>query len=332
MSRALIGILVGVLAGMLCGDLASHSAIVRDGMGEICRRGHLLAIVHGRGIYQADLDRKLRESDYLNDIERKGAAEIEQRSALNRLIAEGAAQAHAPVAQVFGQGTEREFNLLRAQFRDAQTWRAALHGSGLSPSSVRRNVEKQLRARQWIAEQIEHNLRANDDDCRRFYEAHTGDYFVPERMRASHIFLAAPPETAPETVDHKRKAIEELSVRLAGGEEFAALATANSEDEATKFNGGDLGSFSTVRMPPDFIAAVATLHPGETSQPVQTRLGFHIIRLDDTQPAYQRTFEEARTEIALVLANEARAAAIKRLMVQLGTEARFARSYQRLSR
>jgi len=327
MNRAALGILVGVLAGMLCGDLASHSAIVRDGLGKICRRGHLLAIVHGRRIYQADLDRKLRESDYLNDIERSGAAEIEERSALSRLIAEGAAEAHAPVADVFGPSTEREFNLLRAQFRDPQTWHAALHGSGLSASSVRWSVANQLRARQWIAEQIERILRANDDECRRFYEAHRGDYFVPERMHASHIFLAAPPETAPEIVDRKRKAIEDLSVRLADGEEFAALAAANSEDEATKFNGGDLGYFSTVRMPPDFIAAVAKLHPGETSEPVQTRLGFHIIRLDDTQPAHQQTFEEVRVEIALVLANEARAAAIKHLVAQLGTEARFARSY-----
>lgn len=327
MNRALFGILVGVLAGMLCGDLASHSVVVRDGLGKSCRRGHFLAMVQGRGVYQADVDRRLRESDYLDDIERNGAAELEQRTALNRLIAEGAAQAHAAVAHVYGPSTEREFNLLRTQFRDNQTWHAALRGSGLSTSSVWRNVENQLRARQWIAKQIEPDLSANDDDCRRFYEAHAGDYFVPERMRASHIFLAAPPETAPEIVDRKRKAIEDLSVRLAGGEEFAVLAAANSEDEASKFNGGDLGYFSTVRMPPDFIGAVAKLHPGETSEPVQTRLGFHIIWLHDTQPARQRTFEEARTEIALGLGNETRAAAIKHLAVQLGTEADFARPY-----
>ena len=327
MNRALVGILVGVLAGMLCGDLASHSVIIRDALGMSCRRGHVMAMVQGRGIYQADVDRRLRESDYLDDIERNGAAELEQRTALNRLIAEGAAQAHAAVAHVYGPTTEREFNLLRTQFRDNQAWHAALRGSGLSTSSVLRNVENQLRARQWIAKQIEPNLPADDDNCRRFYEAHTADYFVPERMRASHIFLAAPPETAPEIVDRKRKAIEDLSVRLAGGEEFAVLSAANSEDEATKFNGGDLGYFSTIRMPPDFIAAVAKLHPGETSEPVQTRLGFHIIRLDDTQPARQRTFEEARAEIAFVLANQARAAAIRHLVAQLGSEAGFTRSY-----
>ena len=327
MNRALSGILVGVLAGTLCGDLASRSFIVRDRLGKICRRGHLLAVIDGRGIYQADVDRRLLESDYLDDIERNGAAEIEQRTALNRLTAEGAAQARAAGAHVLGSSTEREFDLLRAQFRDNQTWHAALHGSGLSSSSVWRDLQNQLGARQWIAKQIERNLRASDDDCRRFYEDHTGDYFVPERMHASHIFLAAPPETAPEIVDQKRKAIEDLSVRLAGGEEFAVLAASNSEDEATKFNGGDLGYFSTVRMPPDFIAAVAKLHPGETSEPVQTRLGFHIIRLDDTQPARQRTFEEAQAEIALALANQARAVGIKHLVVQLGAEASFARAH-----
>jgi parvulin-like peptidyl-prolyl isomerase len=53
-------------------------------------------------------------------------------------------------------------------------------------------------------------------------------------MYASHIFLAAPPETVPEIVESKR----------------TTLAAETSEDEATKLNGGDLGFSSTNRMPP----------------------------------------------------------------------------------
>jgi parvulin-like peptidyl-prolyl isomerase len=137
--------------------------------------------------------------------------------------------------------------------------------------------------------------------------------------------LAAPPETAPEIVEAKRSTIEALSVILAGGEDFATLAAENSEDEATKLRGGDLGYFSATRMPPDFVAAAARLRPGEISRPIRTRLGFHIIKLIDVQPARQKTFDEARNDIAIELANQKRATAIQRLMVDLTSQTDYRR-------
>ena len=79
-------------------------------------------------------------------------------------------------------------------------------------------------------------------------------------------------------------------------------------------------------MPPDFVAATARLQAGEISAPVQTRLGFHIIKLIDLQPARQRAFEEARDEIALELQNQKRAAAVQKLVVDLSSQAEYRRS------
>src|SRR5207244_12479133 len=134
----------------------------------------------------------------------------------------------------------------------------------------------------------------------------------------------APPETAPEIAEAKRTAIEALSVRLVAGEDVAALTAENSEDEATKLRGGDLGYFSAARMPPDFVEAALKLHPGEISKPIRTRLGFHILKLIDIQPARQKTFDEARNDVAIELANQKRAAALQKLIVDLcsGTDYR----------
>ena len=79
-------------------------------------------------------------------------------------------------------------------------------------------------------------------------------------------------------------------------------------------------------MPPDFFAAAAKLRPGESSRAVQTRLGFHLIRLIDTQPARQQTFDEARNDIAVELANQKRADVVSKLIVDLGSEASYLRS------
>ena len=182
-----------------------------------------------------------------------------------------------------------------------------------------------LRAQQWISKQITREIEVTDEECRRFYDSHQPDFVIPQRCRASHLFLAAPPESAPEIVEAKRAAIQSLAVGLGAGEDFATLVAQNSEDEASKLRGGDLDYFSEKRMPPDFVAAAARLQPGEISPPVQTRFGFHIIKLVDVQPARQRTFDEADKEIGLELQNGKRAAAIQKLIVDLSSQAEYRR-------
>jgi parvulin-like peptidyl-prolyl isomerase len=72
-------------------------------------------------------------------------------------------------------------------------------------------------------------------------------------------------------------------------------------------------------MPPDFVAAALKLRPGEISRPIRTRLGFHILKLIDVQAARQKTFDEARNDIAIELANQKRAAAIQKLIDSLAS-------------
>jgi parvulin-like peptidyl-prolyl isomerase len=182
-----------------------------------------------------------------------------------------------------------------------------------------------LASRRWISNQISRQIDVSEDECRRFYESHPENFFVPERLRVSHLFLAAPPETVPGIVEAKRTAIEALSVRLVAGDDFGRLAVENSEDEATKLRGGDLGYFSASRMPPDFVEAALKLHPEEISKPIRTRLGFHILKLIDVQPARQKTFDEARNDIAIDLANQKQASAIQKLIVDLSSEADYLR-------
>jgi parvulin-like peptidyl-prolyl isomerase len=319
-------IAVAILGGIFCAELTARAIPFRDKLADVFGRGHLLAVVHGGGIYDVDVDRALRESDYLSDIDRTEAAPVEHQAALNRLIAKTAAQSHAAREAVGRANVSHEFNLLRFQCRDSETWSAALRGSSLSRFSLWQMVKSDSRARQWISNRIANEFSVGDDECRKLYQEHSERFFEPERLRVSHLFLAAPPETAPEIVETKHKTIEALSVRLMSGEDFAALVSENSEDEATKLNSGDLGYFSETRMPPDFVAVAIKLGQGEISRPIQTRLGFHILKLTEIAPSRQRSFDEARADISTELANQKRAEAVKKLIVDLGSEGGYLRS------
>src|SRR5438270_12226919 len=222
-----ISVAVAAVAGIACAELTIHSIILRDKLGSLFGRGHLLALVHGRGIYQVDVDRTLRESDYASDIERSGAADVERRSALSKLIANVAAQSNASSEKV--SGTQRDVDLLRYQFSSEKTWRQVLSASGLSESALSQMLTDNLRAQQWISDEIARAIEVTDEDYGRFYDSHQPDFVIPQRCRVSHLFLAAPPESAPEIVDAKRAAIQSLAVRLAAGEDFATLVAQNSE-------------------------------------------------------------------------------------------------------
>jgi parvulin-like peptidyl-prolyl isomerase len=326
-------ILLACAAGVMCGRAALHSVPMRDAIGVLFGRGRLLALAGGRGTYEADLERARTErrdrgdNAFAETAGRLASGEDRQsaeHSLLEDIVSAEMAQSLAAHERISAVEVAHELDLLRWQFADERTWRAALRRSHLRLRRLQNDVAAQLRARPWLRRQAG-ALHGTAAEYRDFYDTHRDRFLQPERYRASHLFLAAPPETPLQVVDVKQKTIAALWERVHKGEDFFELVAANSEDEASNARGGDLGFFSESRMLPDFCAAVRKLRVGEISQPVRTRLGFHIIQLTDVKPARQMTFEEAQPEIALAFENSKLAAAMRNLRGQLLERAEFMR-------
>ena len=320
-------IAIACLAGFCCGQLVLRSIALRDWCGERFHRGNLVALVAGRGIYQVDLDRKLEETTYVAGIEEEEPTDAQRDTALKALIADFAAQSRAANERVSRKELERELNLLRRQFGTEKTWNARLNRNEVSMAALSRIVRGNLTTRAWIARQIANQTTVTDDECRKFYAAHCHNFFIPEKRDVGHLFLAAPPETPPQNVESQRVAVQILAAQLLRSpKEFAVLAAQNSEDEATKLRGGRLGYFWAKRMPPDFVEVASKLQPEVASMPIRTRLGFHILQLIDVQPARFQTFDEARGEIAIEIANQKRQIAVETLSADLVATASYLRS------
>jgi len=93
------------------------------------------------------------------------------------------------------------------------------------------------------------------------------------------------------------KAAKDIEKELAGGADFAELAKAKSEDPGSKDKGGDLGYFGRGVMDPAFEKVAFSLKIGETSAPVKSSFGYHIIRVEDKKPERTPTFEEVRNDV-----------------------------------
>lgn len=295
--RLLFLIAAASFSGVFCSELLCRSAAFRDAAGRLYGRGHLVAMASGKGIYEKDLTDASKAFDLV-------VMENLRRAARNEPV---------DVAEV-----DRELVLLRAQFSDDQVFLSRLQSNGFSLSSLRERISDQLRSLQWLEQQITEAKAVTEQACRDYYEAHRALFAQPVRFRASHLFLAAPAETPPEVVESKGELIDALALRLASGETLAQLAAEASEDEATKSRGGDLGFFSSTRMPPDFFTEVQKLTAGGRSKPFRSHLGFHIVEVAEIRPARLLSFEEARAEVSLTLANERRALIAERLAGMLG--------------
>jgi len=131
-------------------------------------------------------------------------------------------------------------------------------------------------------------------DVESYYNANLAQYQTPEQVQASHILL----ETAGKDEAAVRAQAEDVLRQVrAPGADFAALARRYSEDEGSKANGGDLGTFPRGRMVAEFENAAFAMQPGQTSDLVKSSFGFHIIRVVSKTAASTRTIDEVRAQI-----------------------------------
>jgi peptidyl-prolyl cis-trans isomerase C len=144
-----------------------------------------------------------------------------------------------------------------------------------------------------------------DGDVEQYYKEHPADF---DEIRVRHILISTQPKpdnadaAAPKdgkdskdkkpadkpkalTKDEARKKTQDLLDRARKGEDFAKLATENSDDPGSKDKGGEYDFFGHGKMVPEFEKAAFALKPGEISEPVETEYGFHIIKLEERRAA-----------------------------------------------
>ena len=134
--------------------------------------------------------------------------------------------------------------------------------------------------------------RVREEDVTAYYGKEIVNGPVEEEVRARHILL------------DNREAADAVVADLENGADFAALAKERSKGPSGP-SGGDLGYFSKQSMVPAFSDAAFKLAAGETSPPVQTQFGWHVIRVEDRRNRPVPPFDQVRDQIYQLLISEA---------------------------
>ncbi len=136
-----------------------------------------------------------------------------------------------------------------------------------------------------------------DDELRRVYDADQARFGQPERRKVRHLLLTVPPDADAATDQAVRTEIEGVRKRLESGEPFDKVAKEVSKDPGSKDRGGDLGEIEKGIMDPAFEQSAFALAAGELSQPVKSRFGYHLVKVEAIVPASVKPFDAVREQL-----------------------------------
>ena len=150
------------------------------------------------------------------------------------------------------------------------------------------------------------------EDLQAYYNEHQQEFKTPEAVKARHILKKFPDnatdEQRSEVKAEAEQLLETVKAAIAEGEDFAELAKEHSEDAGSAPQGGALRGRNPDLPPGDYFArgdmvqpfekaAFDELAPGEVSDLVESRFGYHIIKLEEKRPEEIQSFAQARSGI-----------------------------------
>jgi peptidyl-prolyl cis-trans isomerase D len=233
----------------------------------------------------------------------------------------------------YGMSVKRFEEAYRRDLLRGKVIQAAIAGANVSEDEVRAGYQSQHEgaAISWVRfnpfmfrdkvsatdAQAEEYAKAHGDEIAKKYEEEKVTRWTqPAAVKVRVITIPLAPNATGEQEKAAREKIDQAAAEVKGGKDFAEVAKARSEDQATKANGGDLGFVARGQSPygKTLEEQAVKLKPGQISEVFKDRSGFHVLRAEEERPARVQPLDEVRKQLAmdLVKAEKAKEVAKKK--------------------
>lgn len=218
---------------------------------------------------------------------------------------------------------EKQIKEILARIEQSSGGRAALEANLASGGTDYATLEKTIRdrelARALIDQQVAPSAAVSDDEVRKFYDDNSELFVIQDQVRARHIVIKAEGVGAEADAAALQRA-EAARKRALAGEDFGELANELSDGPSAPM-GGDLGFFIAEQMEAAFAEAAFALQPGEISEVVKTRFGYHVIKVEERREGGEKVdFDKVAADVRKVVEEQKHEETVATLLTRL-TEA-----------
>ncbi|WP_156154022.1 peptidylprolyl isomerase [Domibacillus tundrae] len=190
--------------------------------------------------------------------------------------------------KVTDEEIQEELDATIESYGGEEAYTAALESGGMTEEDMKKDIKIYLQT----VKLLEPRIEITDEEISTYFDENKETFATSEQVEASHILVG----------DEEK--VNEVAAKLAAGGDFAELAKEYSTDTTSGKNGGELGFFGTGEMAAEFETAAFAMEVGETSDPVKTDYGYHIIKVTDKQEAKEANLKDSTAEIKEALMQE----------------------------
>lgn len=159
---------------------------------------------------------------------------------------------------------------------------AVLAQQGVEYAGYRENVRREMTLQVLRQRDVIQRINVAPRELEQFLERQKNRPSELNEYDISHILIAVPQDPTPQQLEEAAKRAQDVSDRARRGEDFAKLAVAYSNSQ-TALEGGKLGWRKGPEIPTVLADLVVQLKPGESSAPLRTPSGYHIVRLNEVR-------------------------------------------------
>jgi peptidyl-prolyl cis-trans isomerase SurA len=186
---------------------------------------------------------------------------------------------------------------------DEAQFQAALKQEGITLADLRVRIERTFFLQQTKGRELQRNMTLTEEEARQYFAAHQSEFMKPPTVTLREILVAVPTEmvNGQATVsvgldDAAKEKITAVRERAVKGEDFTKLV-AEASESGTKANGGLIGPIASADLSPTLSAMLEKMKVGDVSEPMRTKGGYQILKLETRSGSEVETFEKSREQI-----------------------------------
>lgn len=205
-----------------------------------------------------------------------------------------------------------------------------LNRDGANLGDFRKYLKEEMILARVLSSEVKSKIVVDGNEIQKYYEEHQKDFSKPEKVRLRHLLIKVNDMGDPVEREKKKRIAQQVIERYTLGEIFSSLARQFSDDPSAR-KGGDIGFIKMEDLVEPLRESASKLKIGELSSIVESKLGFHIILVEERIGSNIQALDDVKKDIERYLFQKKLEERFRVWISQLREKAHIEISYQQPS-